>query len=193
MVLLVIGLICFLGIHVVPATPGLRIKLISVSGLGIYKLGFSIASAVTLAMIIIGYKDAHWSGNSNVQLWTLPEILRPITVLLMLPAFILFVSAYVPSRIRNAAKHPMLMAVTIWAFAHLLVRGDLASVLLFGGFLAFAIVDRISATKRHALGPLGQKNGALRGDLISIAIGTIAFAAMVLWLHGRWFGAPLLS
>ena len=121
----------------------------------------------------------------------LPATLRPLTTLLMLPAFILLAAAYIPSRIRTAAKHPMLAGIALWALAHLLVRCDLASVLLFGGFLAFGLLNRISAERREARGPLGTVQGSVRGDIAAVVVGTIAFAAMVLWVHGAAFGVPL--
>ena len=54
-------------------------------------------------------------------------------------------------------KHPMLAAVKFWAFAHLLSNGSLADVLLFGGFLAWAVLDRISLKRRP---PLTNRHGA---------------------------------
>ena len=80
------------------------------------------------------------------------------------PAFILLVAAYVPSRIRTALKHPMLAAVKLWALAHLIANGDLASLMLFGSFLAYGVFDRISVKRRAALGPLGDRQPAWKGD-----------------------------
>ena len=89
-------------------------------------------------------------------------------MLLMLPALVLLVAAYVPSRIRTAVRHPMLASVKLWAFAHLLTNGDLASVLLFGSFLAYGVYDRISVRHRVALGPLGTASGGMAQDAIAI-------------------------
>ena len=182
---LVLGLALFFGLHLVPAMPTFRTRLRDAMGPGIYQLAFSLISVVAVVVIIKGYKAAHFLGDGNVQLWILPSSLRYLTPLLMLPAFILLAAAYIPSRIRNVAKHPMLAAIALWGFAHLLVRGDLASVLLFGGFLVFGVLDRISVERREARGPLGIAQGGLRGDLAAVAVGTSAFAVMVLGLrHG---------
>ena len=86
----------------------------------------------------------------------------------------------------------MLAAIKIWALAHLLVRGDLASVLLFGSMLAYGVFDRISVKKRNALGPLGTAPGSARGDLIAIAVGLAAYGAMVLGGHAALIGVPLV-
>ena len=189
---LILGLALFFGLHLVPAVPEMRARLRDTAGPGLYKLAFSLVSVVALVLMVRGYKSAHWMGDGNTLLWVLPTALRPVSTLLMLPAFILLAAAYIPSRIRTAAKHPMLAAITIWALAHLVVRGDLASVVLFGGFLAFSVLDRVSVEKREALGPLGKSQGGMRGDLTAVAVGTVVFAAMVLWLHGAAFGVPLL-
>ena len=188
---LLLGLALFFGLHLVPAMPSARTRLRDTLGPGIYKVGFSLISVVAIVLIVRGYRSAHWLGDGNTELWVLPAALRPLTTLLMLPAFILLAAAYIPSRIRTAAKHPMLAGITLWALAHLLVRGDLASVLLFGGFLAFGLLDRLSAERREARGPLGKAQGGVRGDIAAVAVGSVAFAATVLWLHGAAFGVPL--
>ena len=192
MVTLILGLMLFNGLHLVPAVPSLRQSFRDKMGPSIYMLGFSVVSLFALVLIGRGYGQAHGLGIGNVQLWVPPLFLRHITLALMLPAFILLAAAYVPSRIRTVAKHPMLAAIKIWALAHLLVRGDLASVLLFGSLLAFGVFDRISVKKRGAMGPLGAAQGGLRGDVIAVAIGTVAYVLMVFWGHSVLIGVPLL-
>lgn len=192
MQMLIVGLALFLGLHLVPAVPPLRTTLQGALGVGIYKLAFSLGSAAALVAIVLGFRDAHWISADSPQLWTLPDGMRHLTMTLMWPAFILLASAYIPSRIRTAVKHPMLASITLWAAAHLLVRGDLASVLLFGSFLAYSIVDRISAEARQAIGPLGKATGGIGGDIAAITVGTVAFAAMLLGLHGVLIGISLL-
>ena len=192
MTLLILGLVIFHGLHLVPTAPELRTGLRERLGPGIYQLLFSVASLVGLVLIVWGYGQAHGRGDGNVQLYYPPLFLRHITLALMLPAFILLAAAYVPSRIRTAVKHPMLTAVKTWALAHLLIRGDLASVLLFGSFLAYGVFDRISVKKRGALGPLGTATGGLIGDITAVVIGVVAYGLMVVWGHGALIGVPLL-
>jgi uncharacterized membrane protein len=118
---------------------------------------------------------------------------KHVTMLLMVPAMILLVAAYVPSRIRTAMRHPMLAAVVLWAFSHLLVNGDLASVLLFGAFLAYAVYDIMSASQRAALGPLGAARGGGVQDVAAIAGGLVLYALLLFWGHQKLTGVPLLS
>jgi uncharacterized membrane protein len=108
------------------------------------------------------------------------------------PAIILLVAAYVPSRIRTAVGHPMLTALMIWAFAHLLANGDLASVLLFGSFLGFAVYDRISVIDRLSPGPLGNAKGGALHDIVVIAVGLALYALALFWGHAKLTGVALL-
>jgi uncharacterized membrane protein len=192
MLLLVLGLALFTVTHLVPAAPAMRSVLRDRMGTSAYLLVFSILSLVSLILIGQGYSETRTLGRANPQLWVPPAYMKHVAMTLMLPAFVLLSAAYVPSRIRTAVKHPMLAAIKLWALAHLLVRGDLASVLLFGSMLAYGVYDRISVKKRGALGPLGAAQGTARGDMIAIAIGLTAYAAMLFWGHGALIGVALV-
>ena len=87
----------------------------------------------------------------------------------------------------------MLLGVILWAFAHLVANGDLAGLLLFGGFLIWAVADRLSAGRRAAFGPLGRRSGHLSGDLIVIVLGAVLYALMLKWGHPLLIGMPLIS
>ena len=110
----------------------------------------------------------------------------------MLPVMILLVASQVPAgRIKAAVKHPMLLGVKIWALAHLLVNGDLASVLLFGGFLAWAVVDRISEKKRLLAGlTRNPEAGPLKWDIIAVVGGLVLYVLFVVVLHKLLIGVP---
>jgi uncharacterized membrane protein len=109
----------------------------------------------------------------------------------MLPVFVLLLAPYLPGRIKAMAKHPMLLAVKLWALAHLLANGTLADVLLFGGFLAWAVVDRISVKRREKAGLLRQApalpaSGA--NDAIALIGGLALYVVFVLWAHAWLIG-----
>ncbi len=189
MMLMIVGLILFLGVHLLPTVPDVRDGLRDRVGGGAYKGIFSIVSLIGLAIIILGYHKMQLHPGKNPVLWDPPVWTRHIALLLMLPAMILLVAANVPSRIRTAAKHPMLLAIKLWALAHLLSNGDVASLILFGSFLAYAIYDRISVKKRGALGPLGDKQAASPvNDVIVVGVGMALYVALILggheWLIG---------
>lgn len=192
MMLMVVGLALFFLIHLVPTVPEVRRTFVSRLGENTYKVVFSVVSIAALALIVYGYGKLYLTPGKNPTIWNPPRGLRHVTMLLMAIAFVLLAAAYVPSRIRTAVRHPMLAAVKLWALAHLLVRGDLASMVLFGSFLAWAVFDVISVKKRGALGPLGARQGGLGGDVLAVVVGMALYAVMLLWGHARLIGVPLL-
>lgn len=190
---LIIGLVIFFAAHLVPTAPDLRAGLAKRFGELPVKGAIALASAVGLVVIVIGYHKLQLEPAKDPQIWLPPIWTRHITFLIMLLAFILLVAAYVPSRIRTGAKHPMLAAVKLWAFGHLLANGDLGSMVLFGSFLAWAVFDRISVKRRGALGPLGAaKPASALNDIAVIVIGAALWAFMLLWGHAHIIGVPLL-
>ena len=192
MTMLIGGLALFFIVHLVPMLPSLRAGLVERLGAGPYRGLFSLASIAGLVLIVLGYGQMQGLGRGNPELWIPPVWIKHVVLLLMIPAMILLVAAYVPSRIRSAVRHPMLAALTIWAFAHLLANGDLASLLLFGSFLAFAVIDRISVTTRGSPGPLGSAKGGALHDMAVIALGLALYLLILFWGHARLTGVPLL-
>jgi len=193
MLILLIGLAIFFLVHVVPTAPDIRSGLVARFGEGTYKIIFAALSLVGFALIVLGYHKLQIMPGKNPQLWAPPVWTRHLAFTLMLPAMILLVAAYVPSKIRTAVKHPLLAATKLWALAHLLANGDLGSVALFGSFLAYAIYDRISVKRRNALGPLGSAQGSLSGDVVAVAAGLALYGLMLHWGHGALIGVPLVN
>jgi uncharacterized membrane protein len=190
--MLIGGLALFFAAHLIPTRPRLRARLVGAVGSGPYSGLFALVSLVALVLIVLGYGQMQGLGRENPQLWVPPRWTRHLTMLLMIPAMVLLVAAYVPAGIRTALRHPMLMGVMLWAFAHLLANGDLASVLLFGSFLAYATYDMISASQRAALGPLGTARGGPAGDAAAIVAGLALYALLLVWGHQLLTGIPLL-
>lgn len=192
MAILVAGLILFLGIHTLPMFASMRAGLVSNFGENGYKGLFTLVSAVGLGLIIYGYGAARFEGPPLV--YDPPFWLRHVTMLLMVPVFIFLVAAYVPCKIKNVLKHPMLVAIKLWALSHLLANGDLASVLLFGGFFLWAVADRISVKRR------GAGSGAVVGatgapgkysDVWVILAGLALYGLFVWKLHVLLIGVPV--
>jgi uncharacterized membrane protein len=185
-----VGLGLFFATHSLPMAPKWRTRLQSLASAPAYRLILSLLSAVGLVLIVIGFGRVRWDPGVNPALWTLPPWLRHVTMLLMLPAFILLVAAYVPSRLRTATKHPMLAGIMLWAVAHLLVNGDLAAILLFGGFLLWAVADRVAVAQRASAPP---PPGGVAGDVTAVAGGVALYLFMLAWGHAWLIGVPLLS
>jgi uncharacterized membrane protein len=192
MALLIGGLALFIVAHLVPTQPALRAGLVGRLGTGGYRGLFSLVSIAGLVLIVLGYGQMQGLGRGNPQLWIPPVWIKHVVFLLMIPAMILLVAAYVPSRIRSAIGHPMLTALMIWAFAHLLANGDLASILLFGSLLGFAVYDRISVVNRPSAGPLGNAKGGALQDIPVIAAGLALYALMLFWGHAKLTGVALM-
>lgn len=192
--LLVLGLVLFLGIHALTMARGLRASLIGRLGETPYKVVYSLASAIGLVLIVYGF--GRYRAEGFVPLWTPPVWGRHLALLLMLPALVLLAAAYIPSRIRDKVRHPMLAAIKIWAFAHLLANGDLGALLLFGGFLVYAVVDRIAVKRRGAADAsnpaLFGRKGTLAGDIAAVIVGLLVYGLLVTYIHPYLFGIPVL-
>src|SRR5271168_5228246 len=151
MLALLIGIVVFLGAHTLATQRPMRAELISRVGEGTYKGLFSLASVVGLVLIIWGF--SHYRSDSWIEVWTPPVWTRHLTITLMWFAFVALACMNpAPGRIRGWLRHPMLVAIKIWALAHLLANGDLGGMILFGSFLAWAVYDRIAVKKRGDLG-----------------------------------------
>ena len=188
---LIAGLLLFLGSHSIGiVAPGWREATMARLGTRAWKLLIALASIAGFLMLVHGYGVAR--ADAPI-LYAPPPALRHVTALLMLPVFPLLLATYLPGRIKAAVKHPMLTATKAWALAHLLVNGSVADVLLFGGFLAWAVADRIAVGKRAVDRPLPGAPPSRWNDVVAIVGGLVLYAVFVGVLHQRWFGvAPLL-
>jgi uncharacterized membrane protein len=187
MTLLVAGLIVFFAVHSVSivADPW-RNEMAERLGENAWKGIFAVISLVGLVLIVWGYGDAR---GEPVLLYTLPTWTRHLALLLLIPVFPLFVSTYFPGRIKDAVKHPTLVATKLWALAHLLANGMLADVLLFGAFLAWAVLDRISL-KRRVPRAVPSTPPSLKNDVISVVLGLTLYVTFAMWIHEWLVGVP---
>ncbi|MDF2688544.1 MAG: NnrU family protein [Microvirga sp.] len=192
MTLLVLGLVLFIGIHSFSMARGPRATLIGTIGEGAYKGLYSLLSLAGIVLISVGY--GQYRANGYIPVWDPPVWTQHLALLLVLIAFICFVAAYLPGRIKSRLKHPMLAGVKIWAFAHLLANGDLGSILLFGAFLAWAVAARISLKRRDVAAQHGgtAAPAGWRNDILAVAIGTVVYLAFVFWLHPWLIGVSVL-
>ena len=185
MSLLILGLVLFLGVHSVSiVAAGWRDATQARLGEGPWKALYSLISLAGFALVIVGYGAAR---QNPVVLYVPPVWTRHVALLLMLPVFPLLLAAYLPGRIKTAAKHPMLLAVKVWATAHLLANGSVADVLLFGGFLAWAVADRISL-KRRVQRPLPGAPAGPLNDAIAVVAGLALYAVFVFGGHAWLIG-----
>lgn len=188
MIWLIAGMVVFLGIHSVRiVAPGFRDRMVAERGEGAWKGIYSVISLIGFVLLIWGYAQARAEAPI---LYVPPVWTRHIALLLVPIAFVVFVASQLPAgHIKKTLKHPMLVAVKIWALAHLLANGDLASLILFLGFLAWAVVDRISVKRRA---PVEFGAVSARNDAIAVVVGLALSAWFIVQLHEWLFGvAPL--
>ncbi|MBC7577014.1 MAG: NnrU family protein [Tardiphaga sp.] len=188
---MILGLVLFLGVHLVSTRRDVRAQLIARFGESGYKLGYALISVAGLALIVWGF--AAYRATGWIDVWTPPKAMRHIAVALMLPAVILLVTAYLRGRIYRAVKHPMLTAVKLWALAHLLANGDLGSIILFGSFLAWAVIDRISLKRRTDPGSPPIPVGGVGNDAIAVAVGIVAYLALGFAFHPVVIGVAVFG
>jgi uncharacterized membrane protein len=191
LLVMILGLVLFLGVHTLTTQRKLRASLIASTGEGGYKIGYALVSFAGLALIVWGF--AQYRATGWIDVWQPPTVLKHIAVALMLPAVILVVAAYIRGRIYTTVKHPMLSGVKLWAAAHLLANGDLGSIILFGSFLGWAVYDRISLKHRADAGAPPIPVGGPTNDLIAVVVGIAAYLALAFAFHPVVIGVPVFG
>jgi uncharacterized membrane protein len=182
MTALILGLIIFFGMHSVRiVSDDFRTRQIAKVGARTWRAMYAAVSLVGFVLIVVGYGIAR---AEPVFLWNPPLWTRHVTILLTIPAFILFAASFVPgTRIRAKVGHPMVAGLKTWAFAHLISNGTLADILLFGAFLIWAIVDYASARRRDRKAGTVYLVGPVMRDVTAVVAGLVAWVVFAFWLH----------
>jgi uncharacterized membrane protein len=192
MALMILGLVVFLGVHSVRifADPW-RSAMVQRLGLWPFKGLYAIASIIGFVLIVIGF---HAAKQESTVLYVTPAWMKHVTALLMMLAMTLFFAAYIPKNWFKARfHHPQLLSVKTWAFAHLLSVGVAADVVLFGAFLAWAVVDFIVSRRRDRANNVVYPPGNAIGTTITVAVGLVAWSVFALLLHGPLIGVRPLG
>lgn len=189
---LILGLILFLGMHSARIFgEGARSAFIAQRGAGAWKGLYSVVSVVGFGLIVWGYGQARLSP---IPLWTPPPVgVRHAVSLLVLLAFILLAASYVPGNIIKAkVHHPMVLGVKTWAFAHLIVNHTLADLLLFGGFLVWAVLNFRASRARDRREGTSYPPGRAVPTVIAVVLGAVLWFAFFRWAHLAWIGVSPL-
>ena len=176
MILLILGLILYVGSHLFKRLMPDRRAAMGDAGKGMVAL----TSLAGIVLMVIGYRAAPY-----IEVWTPPAFLRHVNNLLMLVAVYLLGIGNMWGVVRTKLRHPMLGAVKVWALAHLLVNGDLASIVLFGGLLAWAVVSLILINKAVPVW-VRPERGPVRNDLIFAGV-TVLLYGIIAYVH-TWLG-----
>jgi len=187
MAALVLGLVLFLGVHSTRiVAEGWRTDTEERLGERGWKGLYSLLAIAGFVLIVWGYGLAR---QNPTVLWNPPPVgLRHAVSLLTLVAFVLLVAAYVPgNHLKARLRHPMILGVKLWAFAHLIVNNTLADLVLFGSFLLWAVLDFRSARRRdRTLATVPE--ASVSRTVITVVIGVVAWALFAFWLHRAWIG-----
>ena len=191
MLYFILGLVIFFGAHLFTTfrsrEPGKDIKVRL--GYGPYMGLYSLVSLAGFVLICWGFGATRDAGI----LYVAPSWGRHVNLALMLPSLILLVASQLPTgAIKKVVKHPMLIAVKLWAFGHLLANGEINSVILFGAFLAYAVIDRIAVKKRGDNSPAKDATASVMSDVGAVVIGAGLYVAILMWLHPILFGVAIM-
>src|SRR6266849_227411 len=167
LLVMILGLVLFLGVHTLTTQRTLRARVIAATGEGGYKIGYALVSLLGLVLIVRGFSDYRATGWIDV--WSPPKALKHIT------------------------EAPMLSGVNLWAAAHLLANGDFGGIILFGSFLGWAVFDRISLKHRADAGGPPIPVGGVGNDLIAVAVGLVAYLALGFAFHPVVIGVPVFG
>jgi len=187
MTALILGLIIFIGMHSVRIVgDDFRTRQIAKVGARTWKAMHAAVSLAGFVLIVVGYGIAR---GEPVFVWNPPLWTHYVTILLTIPAFILFAASSVTgTRIRAKWGHPMLAGVKTWAFAHLIANGTLADILLFGAFLLWSIVAYASARRRDRKAGTVYPVGPVMRDVTAVVAGLVAWAVFAFGLHAWLIG-----
>jgi len=192
MTIMIIGLLIFLGSHSVRIfAENWRQQQIAKFGETTWKIAYSAVSVIGLAVAIYGFGQMRLDP---IYVWQPPMGMRHAVALLMLPAFIMLVAAYVPhNAIKAKLGHPMMLSVKIWAFAHLLANGRLGDIIFFAAFLIWAILAFKAAKKRGRLTPAAPVSTTKMATISTVLIGLVAYVVFAFYLHTALIGVPVFS
>lgn len=188
MLTLIAGLCLFLGVHSVRIfADDWREHQRQKWGVDTWRGAYAALSLLGMVLIIWGFGMVR---EAPVVLWTPPLGMRHAASLFTLMAFILLAAAYVPGNaIKARVHHPMVAGVKLWALAHLLANGNLVHVILFGSFLAWAVLDFIAARQRDRRYPPSQQPPTTaKATAITVVVGVVSWAVFAFWLHGWLIG-----
>lgn len=193
MALLAFSIVLFLVLHSLRIfAPDWRARTIERMGVNAWRGVYSLLSIASLVLLIYAFGA---SRATTPILYVPPMFMTHITLGLMLIAMILLMASILPAgKIAVWVKHPMITSVKVWAFAHLLANGELNSVMLFGGFLIWAVLVRISAKRRARAGEKVTRDFvSTQYDVAAVISGVALYVLFLLYLHEMLIGVSPLA
>lgn len=188
MAVMMMGLWIWAFVHLLPSTaPGIKSAWKARLGVGGYAGTFSLLILLSIILMVAG-----WKQMEPTHLYTLPAVFRPLSMLLVLVAFVLIVAGRYRSRLRQRIRNPMLIGFKIWAFAHLLVNGDSRSLLLFGTLLIWAILSVVAINRRDGKAPPNEAVLSLPVDVGLMVLSVVVYCLIAFYAHPWLSGVALV-
>jgi len=182
MTVMILGLWLWWTSHLFPIyLPERRAKAVARFGEKPYKALFALVSLGAVVLMVVGFRQTDF-----IEVWSPPGWTVHLNNLLMLLAVFLIGAKDAKSGVKHYVRHPMLAGVKIWAFAHLLVNGDLAAIFLFGGLLGWAVVAMIGSNRRDGAWVRPAKGN--QAGLIRHGVITLVVFAVIVAIHGPLLG-----
>lgn len=146
------------------------------------KAVIAVVLLVSIWMMTKGYQAA-----DGAFFWGRHPMTVGINNLLMLLSVYMFAASGMKTALARKMRHPMLGAVKVWALAHLLVNGDVPSFILFGGLLAWAVVEMIVINKAQP--DWVRPDSAPKSKEIAAVAGSVVVYGLIVAVH-YWLGYP---
>jgi uncharacterized membrane protein len=182
MSLLIAGMCLWAVVHLVPSVaPGLKTAWKEKLGEGGYMGSFALLILAAMVLMVLG-----WRGTQPSLVYLPDPALRLPSLALMVLAFLLLGATKRPSRIGRIVRHPQLTGVLVWSLAHLLVNGDNRSLVLFGGFATWTVLEIVLISRREGAWVKPEAPG-WGAEAIGAAISLVVMAAFVFahpWIAG---------
>ncbi|ACA86764.1 NnrU family protein [Shewanella woodyi] len=184
--MLLVGLLLWSLVHFIPsATPSLKQSWIAKTSDKGYMLSFSILIISSLCLIVFG-----WRAAPIEFVYTLPQSTKPIAVVLMLIASMLFAAAKQKTNIKRVIRHPQLTSVLVWSIAHLILNGDSRSLILFGGMCLWSLWQIYFINKREGAWSKPEPV-SWRNEIKVLLVGGVIFVILAL-IHPYLSGVAIV-
>jgi uncharacterized membrane protein len=179
---LIVAIIVWSLIHFIPAgAVAFRAGLVRRLGVPVYRAIFAVVAFAALLLII-----SSWKSASATQFYAPPSWGPYVTIVFSLAAFILLFAPYIRNSLSRLIRHPQLLGVVVWGVGHLLSNGEARSIVLFGGFAIWAVLQIILLNRRDGVWIKPQPAPLLSS--LRLLVTGLGFFILVLYLHGTLFG-----
>lgn len=186
MVYLLLGVLLWSLTHMTPAVPiVVRAGLAERFGNAVYKGIFSLLIFASLALMVVG-----WKATADTAAFTPPAWAAPLNLIFMIVASILFIAPYLRNNIRRTVRHPQLMSVLLWGLGHVLVSGQLRSLVLFGGLAVWALLEMWLINRRD--GAWSKPEPASRMADLRLVLAGLGLFAVFIFSHQALFGVSAI-